>query len=121
MTRVGTSGPGSYWEEGGYVVWAALYQDRATAAGAFDVLVHEHESDSGWGLDRVGRPPYGDEGASLMGSAYGFDSRLHIWRHANLVLAAVALGVTATGVDADEGLLSIAGGMDARLRGVKAD
>lgn len=121
MTRVGTSGPGSYWEEGGFVAWAALYQDPAAAARAFEVLLHEHESDSGWGLSRVGRPPYGDEGASLMGPAYGFDSRLHIWRVANMVLAAVALGITATGADADQGLLSIADGMDARLRGIRGD
>lgn len=121
MTRVGTSGPGSYWEEGGFVVWAALYSDAAAAAAAFEVLLSEHESNSGWGLDRVGRPPYGDEGASLEGPAYGFDSRLHIWRAANLVLAAVALGVTATGADADQGLLSLADGMDARLRGVTGE
>jgi hypothetical protein len=115
MTRVGTSGPGSYWEEGGYVTWAALYETPAAAAGAFGVLVTEHESSTGWGMDRVGRLPFGDEGVSLEGPAYGFDTRLHIWRVGNLLLATAALGVTFTGEDAAERLGSIADGMDARL------
>jgi hypothetical protein len=115
MTRVGTSGPGSYWEEGGYVTWTALYQTPLMAAGAFEVLVSEHESPAGWGMEREARIPRGDDGVWLEGPAYGFDTRLLIWRAGNLLLAAAALGVTATGEDAVDGLRSIADGMDARV------
>jgi hypothetical protein len=110
MTRLGTSGPGSYWEEGGYVTWTALYETREAAAAAFDVLVTEHASASGWAMAQIGRPPYGDDGVSLQGPAYGFDSTLHIWRHANLLLAAAGLGLEATTLK----LRSIADGMDGR-------
>ena len=81
MTRIGTAGQDSYWEVGGYVSWAAVYSSEADAESAFEVLVAEHEAGSGWAMNRVGRPPYGDEGVSLDGAAYGWDTnRLHIWR-----------------------------------------
>jgi hypothetical protein len=115
MTRIGVAGQDSYWEVGGYVTWVALYAGDADAKKAFEVLVTEHESDTGWAMERVGRPPYGDEGVSLDGAAYGWDTnRLHIWRHANLLLAAGALGVTATSDDAVERWEAIARSMDAR-------
>ncbi len=110
MTRVGTSGPGSYWLEGGYITWTALYQAPQAAGAAFEVLISEHEADSGWGMERVGRPPFGEEGVSLRGPAYGFDTRLHVWRVGNLLLAAVGLGPETTA----EELRSIAKGMVAR-------
>jgi hypothetical protein len=111
MTRIGTSGqPGSYWQEGGYVTWAALYQTPDAAAAAIEVLIREHESETGWGMDRVGRPPFGEDGVSLHGAAYGFDTQLHVWRAGSLLLAAAGLGETTTG----EGLLAFAEGMDAR-------
>lgn len=97
MTRIGTQGQDSYWDVGGYVSWAAVYTSEADAETAFGVLIAEHESDTGWAMGRVGRPPYGDEGVSLDGAAYGWDAnRLHVWRQANVVLAAGALGMTAT-------------------------
>jgi hypothetical protein len=115
MTRIGTSGQDSYWEVGGYVSWAAVYSSDADAERAFEVLVAEHEADSGWAMNRVGRPPYGDEGVSLDGAAYGWDTnRLHIWREANVLLAAGALGLTATDADAVERWETIARAMDAR-------
>ncbi|HET9496782.1 MAG TPA: hypothetical protein VFP83_00430 [Candidatus Limnocylindria bacterium] len=115
MTRIGTSGPGSYWEEGGYVTWTALYASPTESETAFEVLVAEHESAAGWAMQRVGSPPHGDEGISLEGAAYGFDANLlHIWRDENLVLAAGAFGVTAALQDASVRLGSIAEGMAAR-------
>lgn len=75
----------------------------------------EHEADGGWAMDRVGRPSYGDDGVSLDGAAYGWDTnRLHIWREANVLLAAGALGVTATDAEALERWEAIARAMDAR-------
>lgn len=66
-------------------------------------------------MDRVGRPSYGDDGVSLDGAAYGWDTnRLHIWREANVLLAAGALGVTATDAEALERWEAIARAMDAR-------
>jgi hypothetical protein len=120
MTRVGTSGPGSYWEEGGYVTWAALYETAQLASDAMDVLVSEHESASGWGLERVGPAPFGDEGVHLQGAAYGFEENLlFVWRVDNVVLAALAIGVTATGDSAAAGHLAIAQAMDDRVREVR--
>ncbi|MBA2264031.1 MAG: hypothetical protein H0W10_05170 [Chloroflexi bacterium] len=95
--------------------WTAVYASDSQAEAALDVLVQEHESVTGWAMERAGRPPYGDEGVSLEGAAYGWDANLlHIWRHANLLLAAGAFGVTATRDDAAERLGSIVEGMDAR-------
>lgn len=105
----------SYWEVEGYVSWAALYHSDADAERAFEVLVAEHESEAGWAMGRVGIVPYGDEGVSLDGAAYGWDTnRLHIWRDGNLLLAAGALGGTATSDDAIERWEAIARTMDAR-------
>lgn len=115
MTRIGTQGQDSYWEVGGYVSWAALYDSDAAAERAFEVLVAEHESESGWAMERVGRPPYGDEAVTLDGAAYGWDTnRLHIWREGNVLLAAGALGGTAIGDDAAERWEAIAQTMEAR-------
>jgi hypothetical protein len=116
MTRVGTSGPGSYWEEGGYVTWAALYDTTAAAGAAFAALVSDHESPDGWDMHRSGDWPVGDEGVILDGPAYGFDAVVDAWRTGNLLLAAVALGVTVTGGigPADE-LSLIAHGMSTRV------
>lgn len=116
MTRIGTFGQDSYWEVGGYVSWAAVYANDADAERAFEVLVAEHEADSGWAMNRVGRPPYGDEGVSLDGAAYGWDTnRLHIWRGSNALFAAGALGVTATDAEALERWEDIARAMDAQV------
>jgi len=118
MTRIGTQGQDSYWEVGGYVSWAALYESDAAAERAFEVLVAEHESEAGWAMERVGRPPYGDEAVTLDGAAYGWDTnRLHIWRDRNLLLAVGALGVTATSDEAIERGEAIAQSMDARAAG----
>ena len=115
MTRIGTTGQDSYWEVGGYVTWAAVYQSDADAAAAFDVLVAEHKSERGLGMQEVGRSAQGDEGVTLEGEAYGWDANLlYIWRHRNLIMAAGALGVTATEDDVDEQLGSIAEDMDTR-------
>ena len=115
MTRIGTQGQDSYWEVGGYVSWAALYDSEDDAMRAFEVLVTEHEADWGWSMERVGRPPYGDEAVTLDGAAYGWDTnRLHIWRDGNLLLAAGALGGTAVGDDAVERWEAIARTMEAR-------
>jgi hypothetical protein len=115
MTRIGTRGQDSYWEVGGYVSWAALYNSDANAERAFEVLVAEHESEAGWAMERVGRPPYGDEAVSLNGAAYGWDTnRLHIWRDGSVLLAAGALGGTATSDDAVERWEAIARTMEAR-------
>jgi hypothetical protein len=101
MIRIGTDGQDSYWQVGGFVSWAALYASDADAARAFEVLVAEHESDAGWAMERLGRAPYGDEGVLLGGAAYGWDTnRLYIWRDGDVVLAAGALGKTATNHDA---------------------
>src|SRR5688500_3329436 len=70
MTRIGVQGQDSYWQVGGYVSWAAVYATDANAERAFEVLIAEHESDTGWAMERVGRPPYGDEAVSLDGAAY---------------------------------------------------
>ena len=114
MTRIGIQGQDSYWEVGGYVSWAAVYASDADAEKAFEALVAEHESDTGWAMERVGRPPYGDEAVSLDGAAYGWDTnRLHVWRQANLLLAAGALGVTATSDASVERWEAIARLMDA--------
>jgi hypothetical protein len=116
MTRIGTRGQDSYWEVGGYVSWAAVYASDADAETAFEVLAAEHEADDGWAMERVGRPPYGDEGVSLDGAAYGWDTnRLHIWRDANVLLAAGALGVTATDAEALERWEAIARAMHAQV------
>jgi hypothetical protein len=116
MTRIGTQGQDSYWEVGGYVSWAVLYNSDADAERAFEVLVAEHEADRGWAMDRVGRPPYGDQGVTLDGAAYGWDTnRLHIWRDGDLLLAAGALGGTATSDEAIERWEAIAQSMDARV------
>ena len=109
MTRLGTSGPGSYWEEGGYVTWAALYLAPGSAATAFAVLVEEHVI--GWGMEEVGRPPFGDDGVTLEGPAYGFDTLLYVWRAGNLLLAVAGLGPRTT----ESELQSIAAATDARL------
>lgn len=115
MTRIGTSGQGSYWDEGGYVTWTAVYETEGEADGALGVLIEEHESDDGWGLERAGIPPHGDAGATLQGAAYGFDANLlNIWRHDNLLLAAGAFGVTAGRDDTAEQLASITEAMDTR-------
>lgn len=115
MTRIGTTGQDSYWEVGGYVTWAAVYENEADAAAAFDVLVTEHTSQNGWEMEQVGRPAHGDEGVTLEGAAYGWDENLlHIWRDGNLLLAAGALGITATEDDVAEQLGSIAEDMDMR-------
>jgi hypothetical protein len=116
MTRIGTRGQDSYWEVGGYVSWAAVYSSDADAERAFEVLVAEHEAGDGWAMNRVGRPRYGDEGVSLDGAAYGWETnRLHIWRDANALLAAGALGVTATEAEALERWEAIARAMDAQV------
>ena len=79
MTRIGTQGQDSYWDVGGYVSWAALYDSDADAERAIVVLVTEHEADWGWAMQRVGQPPYGDDAVSLDGAAYGWDTnRLRI-------------------------------------------
>ena len=115
MTRIGTQGQDSYWEVGGYVSWAAVYASTLEGDLAFHVLVSEHESEAGWGMERVGLAPYGFEGVSLDGAAYGWDTnRLHIWREGNLILAAGALGSTATSDDALERWEEIARTMAAR-------
>ncbi len=117
MTRIGTSGEGSYWEEGGFVTWTAVYESDADAEAALGVLVKVHESETGWAMERVGRPPYGEEGVSLEGPAYGWDANLlHIWRQSNLLLAAGAFGVTAGRDDTAEHLGSIVEGMVARAK-----
>ena len=59
MTRIGTTGQDSYWEVGGHVSWAAVYQSDADAAAAFDVLVTEHTSERGWGMQEVRAPGAG--------------------------------------------------------------
>ena len=116
MTRIGTQGQDSYWEVGGYVSWAAVYANDADAERAFEVLVAEHESEAGWAMERVGLVPYGDESVSLDGAAYGWDTnRLHIWRDGDLLLAAGALGVTATSGETVERWEAIAQSMDARV------
>ena len=43
LVRLGTSGPGSYWEEGGYATWGVAYPDTASAADAFRVLTAEFQ------------------------------------------------------------------------------
>lgn len=54
---------------------------------------------------------------ALEGEAYGWDTNLLlIWRDRNLILAAGALGITATDDDVDEQLRSIAEDMDTRAR-----
>ena len=82
MTRIGIAGART--ATGRWAVTSAgrpCTPARPMLRGAFEVLVAEHEADSGWAMDRVGRPPYGDEGVSLDGAAYGWDTnRLHIWR-----------------------------------------
>jgi hypothetical protein len=116
MSRVGTSGPGSYWDEGGFVTWAALYDTPIAAGAAFAALVSDHQSPDGWNMQGRGDSPFGDEGVSLAGPAYGFDAQVHAWRTGNLLLAAVALGVTVTGeIGAADELWSIAHGMDSRV------
>ena len=116
MTRIGIAGQDSYWEAGGYVSWAAVYDSDAEAEGALDVLVAEHEADWGWAMERVGSPPYGEQGVSLDGAAYGWDAnRLHIWREGSLLLAAGALGVTAISDETVERWEAIAQSMDARV------
>jgi hypothetical protein len=115
MTRLGTSGPGSYWEEGGYVTWAALYGSAAAAETALGALLNDHEAPTGWGMQRVDRAPYGVHGVSLEGPAYGFDALVHVWRVDNLLLAAVALGAGVSGDDAVAQLWSIVDGMDGRM------
>lgn len=115
MTRIGTTGQDSYWEVGGYVTWVAVYESEADAVAAFDVLVTEHTSESGWRMEQVGSPAHGEEGVVLEGAAYGWDDNLlHIWRDANLLLAAGALGITATEDDIVGTLGSIADDMDIR-------
>jgi hypothetical protein len=53
---------------------------------------------------------------TLDGAAYGWDTnRLHIWRDGDLLLAAGALGGTATSDDAIERWEAIAQSMDARV------
>ena len=117
MTRVGTSGPGSYWEEGGYVTWAALYETPQLASSAMEVLVAEHVESPGWGMEQVGEAPFGEDGVLLEGPAYNLGAaRNFIWRVDNLILAAVAVGVTATR-DSDEPVhLAIAQAMHDRTR-----
>lgn len=120
MTRIGTTGPGSYWEVGGYVSWTVVYASATEAEAAFDVLVAEHESEEGWAMERVGSPPYGDQGVSLDGAAYTWDAvLLHIWREDNLLLAVGAFGVTATLDNAEVRLGSIVEGMAARTNEVR--
>ncbi len=112
MTRIGTSGQGSYWEEGGYVTWTAVYASDKDAEAALEVLIQEHVSETGWAMQRAGLLPHGDEGVSLEGAAYGFDDNvLYVWRDANLLLAAGAIGVTATPDDAADRLMAILDGM----------
>jgi hypothetical protein len=103
LVRLGTSGAGSYWEEGGYVTWGAAYLSAAEATAAFDVLAADFQGEDGWAMARLGDPSLGDESLTVEGTAYGFDTnRLHIWRAGNLLLAVVAVGdTTAT---SDEGL-----------------
>ena len=120
MSRIGTSGLGSYWEEGGYVSWTALYETADDAAAAFTVLISEHQGIDGWSMDRVGSSPYGDEGVTLDGAAYGFDANmLRVWRLDNLILAAGAFGVTAQDDQALAWWESIAEGMNARAVGIQ--
>ena len=115
MTRIGTSGQESYWEEGGYVTWTAVYETAADAQGAFKVLIEEHEADSGWGMEQAGRPPQGDDSVTLQGPAYGFDENLlNVWRIDNLLLAGLAIGATAGRDDTVEQLDSITQGMVTR-------
>jgi hypothetical protein len=115
MTRVGTSGPGSYWDEGGYVTWAALYETPQLASRAMEVLIAEHVESPGWGMEQVGAVPFGEDGVLLEGPAYNLGAaRNFIWRVDNLILAAVAVGVT-VGRDSDEPvLLAIAQAMHDR-------
>ncbi len=115
MTRIGTTGQGSYWEVGGYVTWVVVYEAEGDAEGAFEVLIAEHESERGWGMERTGRPPQGEEGVTLEGAAYGRDENLlNVWRNDNLLLAAGAFGVTANRDDTVEQVASITEAMDAR-------
>jgi hypothetical protein len=86
-------------ETGGYVTWAALYEEVAQAEAGFDFLVAEHASEDGWGMERAAADPaLGDESASLTGAAYEWDSAtVYLWRRGNIIFAAVGVG------DADPG------------------
>lgn len=110
MTNLNTT------ETGGFVSWSALYETTEQAERAFDFLVTEHQSDAGWGLERVSEAPsLGDESVSFEGAAYQFDeARVHVWRVGNLLLAAVAVGDVAVGADEADRLQRVAEEMDAR-------
>ena len=100
LVRLGTSGPGSYWDEGGYVTWGAAYESAAAATAAFEVLTADFHGEDGWEMERVGDPSLGDDSLTVEGAAYGFDTnRLHIWRARNLLLAVGALGDTTASTD----------------------
>jgi len=106
-------------DTGGYVSWAALFETAADAEAAFDLIVDEHGSEEGWGMDRsAGDPGLGQESATFTGAAYDiFDTNIvHVWRAGNLVLAAVAVGELAEGEANADRLLSLAELMDDRTR-----
>jgi hypothetical protein len=116
LVRVGTSGQGSYWQEGGYATWGAAYTDAEHAATAFDALAREFEASDGWGMDLVdGGPTLGDETVTLEGEAYGFGAnRVLMWRYGSMLLATVGVGepfITDSGL---AHLRSIASAMQAR-------
>ena len=103
-------------DEGGFVSWAALFETVTDADVAFDLLVAEHASAEGWGMEpSEAIPALGDERVAYQGSAYGFDTALvHLWRDGNLLLAAVSVGdVAVTDADAQR-LEALALWMDER-------
>ena len=80
-------------EAGGYLSWGALFETSPDAEHAFDLLVAEHESKDGWGLEPSADPNLGSESVLYIGAAYGWDAAaIYVWRSENLVLAAVGMG-----------------------------
>jgi hypothetical protein len=106
-------------DTGGFVSWSAIFETEADADAAYDLLVTEHDSDDGWGMERSSSDPgLGDESATFTGAAYDIfeTNTVHVWRVGNLVLAAVAVGDLAVGEEANSRLLGIAREMDSRAR-----
>jgi hypothetical protein len=106
-------------DAGGFVSWAALYETPAEADAAFDVLVSEHESATGWGLEPQihPAPQLGDEEVYYVGAAYAFNqAEIYLWRANNLLLAAVAVDVVAVDAAASDQLDTIARRMDSGAR-----
>jgi hypothetical protein len=81
-------------ETGGYVTWAALYEEVAQAEAGYDFLIAEHIDEDGWGMDRSSNDlGLGDEGTVFTGAAYNFDSAtVYLWRRGNLIFAVVGVG-----------------------------